>query len=130
MGDVMPAWPDAYFGDGFAHLNPGSAISFSDTLGRCLDAEGLTNSCVQRLQTAPLARRRDARYGKFAHTTPDAVRRGRRNSKHGRRTSIFRFGPIHVRGQPRNQFVELKQIAEPDCSMSRRHAARVDTFTR
>jgi hypothetical protein len=52
-GDVMPFWPDAYFGDGFAHLNPGGATLFSDRLGRCLDTVILTSACIQRLQAAP-----------------------------------------------------------------------------
>ena len=53
MGDVMPHWPDAYFGDGFSHLNPGGAVRFSVGLGLCLDEPKLTAACVQRLQDAP-----------------------------------------------------------------------------
>jgi hypothetical protein len=59
-GDVMPYWPDSYFGDGFAHLNPGGATLFSDRLGRCLDAGILTEACIQRLQAAPAQTRSDA----------------------------------------------------------------------
>ena len=56
----MPAWPDAYFGDGFAHLNKDGATRFSDGLGRCLDEEVLTAACVQRLQDAPPNTQNDA----------------------------------------------------------------------
>jgi hypothetical protein len=59
-GDVMPYWPDSYFGDGFAHLNPGGAKLFSDRLGRCLDTSILTVACIQRLQAAPPKMRNDA----------------------------------------------------------------------
>lgn len=36
VGPVMPAWPDRWFGDGFAHLNPEGAAQFSAELGACL----------------------------------------------------------------------------------------------
>jgi hypothetical protein len=52
-GDVMPHWPDRFFGDGFAHLNPDGAARFSAGLGRCLDEATLAAACVQRLQAAP-----------------------------------------------------------------------------
>ena len=52
-GDVMPYWPDAYFGDGYAHLNPDGARRFSDSLGGCLMAETLTEACLRQAQTAP-----------------------------------------------------------------------------
>jgi len=58
-GEVMPHWPDAYFGDGFAHLNPEGAARFSGALGRCLEVE-LTAPCVQRLQDAPPNTQKDA----------------------------------------------------------------------
>jgi hypothetical protein len=53
LGDVMPHWPDAFFGDGFAHLNPYGAIRFSAGLERCLEAPELLAVCIQRLQAAP-----------------------------------------------------------------------------
>jgi hypothetical protein len=36
VGPVMPYWPDRYFGDGFAHLNPEGATRFSAGLAHCL----------------------------------------------------------------------------------------------
>jgi hypothetical protein len=60
MGEVMPHWPNAYFGDGFAHLNPDGAARFSGALGRCLEAEELRSACVQRLQDAPPNTQNDA----------------------------------------------------------------------
>jgi hypothetical protein len=59
-GDIMPSWPDAYFGDGFAHLNPDGAMRFSDGLGHCLDEALLSEDCVQRLQAAPPNTQNDA----------------------------------------------------------------------
>jgi hypothetical protein len=59
-GDVMPHWPDAYFGDGFAHLNRDGATRFSAALGVCLDAPVLAEACVQRLQDAPPSTQNDA----------------------------------------------------------------------
>jgi hypothetical protein len=38
VGAVMPYWPDRYFGDEFAHLNPPGAALFSAGLGACLRA--------------------------------------------------------------------------------------------
>jgi hypothetical protein len=52
LGDVMPHWPDAFFGDEFAHLNPNGAIRFSAGLERCLDPPEMLPECVQRLQAA------------------------------------------------------------------------------
>jgi hypothetical protein len=52
-GDVMPHWPDALFGDGFAHLNPGGAARFSSELEHCLEAQPARAACIQRLQAAP-----------------------------------------------------------------------------
>jgi hypothetical protein len=60
VGDVMPHWPDAWFGDGFAHLNPAGAGRFSIGLERCLDAAVLRAECVQRLQAAPPNTQNDA----------------------------------------------------------------------
>ncbi len=40
-GPAMLAWPDQWFGDGFAHLNPAGARRFSALLGQCL-ADGCT----------------------------------------------------------------------------------------
>ncbi len=59
-GDTMPYWPDAMFGDGFAHLNPDGATRFSVGLGLCLDDPALTTACVQRLQAAPPNTQNDA----------------------------------------------------------------------
>jgi hypothetical protein len=52
-GDAMPHWPDAFFGDGFAHLNRDGAARFSRGLESCLNAPVLRAGCVQRLQAAP-----------------------------------------------------------------------------
>jgi hypothetical protein len=82
-GDVMPHWPDAYFGDGFAHLNPDGAARFSAALGICLDAPVLIEACVQRLQEAPPSTQNDAQYGWFNATVPDASARLRPSSKRG-----------------------------------------------
>jgi lysophospholipase L1-like esterase len=60
VGDVMPHWPDALFGDGFAHLNPAGAARFSSGLERCLDAPVLRAACVHRLQAAPPSTQNDA----------------------------------------------------------------------
>jgi hypothetical protein len=38
LGDVSPGWPDRWFGDMFAHLNPDGAALFSLALGDCLQA--------------------------------------------------------------------------------------------
>ena len=38
VGPVMPAWPDRYFGDAFAHLNPPGAERLSVWFGKCLQA--------------------------------------------------------------------------------------------
>lgn len=48
VGEVMPAWPDRWFGDAFAHLNPRGAALFSAELGACLVARlegGATAAC-------------------------------------------------------------------------------------
>jgi len=59
-GEVMPHWPDAFFGDGYAHLNPNGATRFSTGLGRCLGEDEATAACVQRLQAAPPNTQNDA----------------------------------------------------------------------
>jgi len=38
LGPLMPSWDDAWFGDGFAHLNPVGAVRFSEGFGTCLRA--------------------------------------------------------------------------------------------
>lgn len=82
-GDVMPSWPDAFFGDGFAHLNPGGAARFSAGLERCLEAPVLRAGCVQRLQAAPPRTQNEAQYGWFNDTAPDASSSVRPSSKRG-----------------------------------------------
>jgi hypothetical protein len=82
-GEVMPSWPDRYFGDGFAHLNPAGAALFSDGLGHCLEAKPLTAACVQRLQAAPPNTQNDAQYGWFNGTGPEASSNVRPSSKRG-----------------------------------------------
>jgi len=82
-GDAMPHWPDAYFGDGFAHLNRDGATRFSTGLGRCLDTAAGWADCVQRLQAAPPNTQNDAQYGWFNETAPDASTSVRPSSKRG-----------------------------------------------
>jgi hypothetical protein len=38
VGTPMPEWPDRFFGDAFAHLNPGGAALYSAGFGACLRA--------------------------------------------------------------------------------------------
>jgi hypothetical protein len=83
VGDVMPFWPDMYFGDGYSHLNPNGAATFSDILGACLDEKMLTEACVQRLQAAPPSTQNDAQYGWFNGTGRDASTNERPSSKRG-----------------------------------------------
>jgi hypothetical protein len=83
VGEVMPHWPDAYFGDGFAHLNPDGARRFSDGLGHCLDEPELLAECVQRLQAAPPNTQNEAQYGWFNATAPEASTSVRPSSKRG-----------------------------------------------
>jgi hypothetical protein len=83
VGDVMPHWPDAWFGDGFAHLNPEGAARFSTGLEQCLDAPVLRAECVQRLQAAPPNTQNDAQYGWFNATAPEASFNVRPSSKRG-----------------------------------------------
>jgi hypothetical protein len=83
VGEVMPHWPDVWFGDGFAHLNPDGATRFSAGLERCLDAPVLLTACIQRLQAAPPSTQNDAQYGWFNATVPDASINVRPSSKRG-----------------------------------------------
>jgi hypothetical protein len=82
-GDVMPHWPNALFGDGFAHLNREGATRFSIGLERCMDEAVLRSRCVQRLQAAPPNTQNDAQYGWFNDTAPDASFSVRPSSKRG-----------------------------------------------
>jgi hypothetical protein len=61
VGDVMPHWPDVFFGDGFSHLNPKGAIRFSTGLERCLEPPELLVVCVQQLQSARSTTHKEAR---------------------------------------------------------------------
>ena len=82
-GDVMPHWPDALFGDGFAHLNRDGAARFSDGLEHCLNESVLRARCVQRLQAAPPNTQNDAQYGWFNGTAPEASFKVRPSSNRG-----------------------------------------------
>ena len=53
--DIMPHWPDRYFGDQFSHLNPAGAERFSDLL-------------AQRLQEAPPRTQNEAQKGWLSET--------------------------------------------------------------
>ena len=55
VGDIMPHWPDRYFGDQFCHLNPEGAERFSAQLARLL-------------QEAPPTTRNEARNGSLSET--------------------------------------------------------------
>lgn len=83
VGQVMPHWPDAWFGDGFAHLNPAGAARFSTGLERCLDVPTVHALCIQRLQAAPPRTQNDAQYGWFNATSPAASFNVRPSSKRG-----------------------------------------------
>jgi hypothetical protein len=56
---IMPHWPDRFFGDMFSHLNPEGAERFSDML-------------AQRLQDAPPSTQNDAQNGWLSDTGADA----------------------------------------------------------
>ncbi|HEY4040243.1 MAG TPA: hypothetical protein VGM32_00190 [Rhodopila sp.] len=58
-GDLMPHWPDRFFGDMFCHLNPEGAERFSADL-------------AQRLQEAPPNTQNDAQNGWLRDTGTDA----------------------------------------------------------
>jgi hypothetical protein len=57
--EIMPHWPDRFFGDQFCHLNPEGAERFSDLL-------------AQRLQEAPPRTQNDAQKGWLSDTGADA----------------------------------------------------------
>jgi hypothetical protein len=57
--EIMPHWPDRFFGDQFCHLNPAGAERFSDLL-------------AQRLQEAPPRTQNEAQKGWLSDTGPDA----------------------------------------------------------
>jgi hypothetical protein len=82
-GEVMPHWPDVFFGDGFAHLNRDGAARFSAGLGHCLNEPKLSAGCIHRLQAAPPNTQNEAQYGWFNATAPDASIRVRPSSKRG-----------------------------------------------
>jgi hypothetical protein len=69
-GDLMPHWPDRFFGDVFCHLNPEGA-------------ERLTAELGQRLQAAPPRTQNDAQNGWFSGTAPDASHSVAPSSKRG-----------------------------------------------
>jgi hypothetical protein len=83
LGQVMPHWPNQFFGDGFAHFNPTGAARFNAGFSACLDAHVLSAECVQRLQAAPPNTQNEAQYGWFNATAPDASLRVRPSSKRG-----------------------------------------------
>jgi hypothetical protein len=68
--EMMPHWPDHYFGDKFAHLNPMGAERFSDLL-------------AQRLQDAPPSTQNDAQNGWLSDTGADASAKVAPISKRG-----------------------------------------------
>jgi hypothetical protein len=57
--EIMPHWPDRFFGDQFCHLNPEGAERFSDLL-------------AQRLQDAPPSTQNEAQKGWLRDTGTDA----------------------------------------------------------
>jgi len=57
--DIMPHWPDRFFGDMFSHLNPEGAERFSDML-------------AQRLQDAPPSTQNEAQNGWLSDTGAEA----------------------------------------------------------
>ena len=60
VGDIMPHWPDRWFGDGYAHLNPAGARRFSEELAVWLESERRAPSPAAR-RTAENAERRTIR---------------------------------------------------------------------
>lgn len=58
-GDIMPHWPDRFFGDQFGHLNQEGAERFSDQL-------------AQRLQAAPPSTQNEAQNGWLSETEREA----------------------------------------------------------
>jgi hypothetical protein len=69
-GDLMPHWPDRFFGDQFCHLNPEGAERFSASL-------------AQRLQDAPPSTQNEAQNEWFSDTGRDASAKLLPNSKRG-----------------------------------------------
>jgi hypothetical protein len=68
--DIMPHWPDRFFGDQFCHLNPDGAERFSAEL-------------AQRLQEAPPSTQNEAQKGWLSDTGRDASARVPPISKRG-----------------------------------------------
>jgi hypothetical protein len=68
--DLMPHWPNHYFGDQFCHLNPAGAERFSADL-------------AQRLQEAPPRTQNEAQNGWLSETARDASARVAPISKRG-----------------------------------------------
>ncbi|MBV9249244.1 MAG: hypothetical protein JO227_08385, partial [Acetobacteraceae bacterium] len=56
VGDVMPHWPDRYFGDGFSHLNPDGAKRWSAQLGAVLRTQERTASDLPQTREGVLCR--------------------------------------------------------------------------
>ena len=83
VGEVMPHWPNAFFGDGFSHLNPAGAALFNSGLGPCLEASAVSDACVHRLQAAPPNRGDTSRREGFTRTEPDAPDNARPDVKRG-----------------------------------------------
>lgn len=63
LGPVLTAWPNHWFGDGFAHLNPEGAIAFSDWLAGCPACPTAPPPPAQRLQAAPPRTQKEAQKG-------------------------------------------------------------------
>lgn len=70
VADIMPHWPDRFFGDQFCHLNPEGAELFSAQL-------------AQRLQEAPPRTQNEAQNAWFSDTGADASARVVPISKRG-----------------------------------------------
>ena len=88
VGEPMPHWPDAHFGDAFAHLNPDGAALFSAWFGGCLALRMTGGDCAAlsrqpRLQAAPPSTQNDAQYGWFSDTGRVASAKVRPSSNRG-----------------------------------------------
>lgn len=91
IGEVTPHWPDRWFGDGFAHLNPLGAERFSVQLAQWLAASApsrLARAVVPppaqpRLQAAPPSTQNEAQKGWFKEIGLDASASVRPSSKRG-----------------------------------------------
>ncbi|HEX2942882.1 MAG TPA: hypothetical protein VHO91_17660 [Rhodopila sp.] len=68
--DIMPSWPNRYFGDQFCHMNQAGARRFTAWL-------------AQRLQAAPPSTQNDAQNGWFSDTGPEASFNVAPSSKRG-----------------------------------------------